>query len=201
MDDLLRAVPRYELTLFIGGVAVAVVVWALIAAARWRRSGLRSSLSRSVPEALVAVGVVGVWAFTVAPDKVFLPGDVPQHMPVNLVPILPLIAGFTDPGEGWWLNGPNLVANLVLYAPIGFGLRWRFGLRVWWILLIAAGVSTAVEVSQALSDQMRSPDVNDVILNTISAVAGAWAFMLVRRVLRPRVAASRARAQLPREVR
>ncbi len=140
-----------------------------------------------MPEALVAIGVVGVWAFTVAPDRIFLPGGIPQHMPFNLVPIVPLISGLTDPGQGWWLNGPNLVANLVLYMPIGFGLRWRFGLRVWQILLIAAAVSAAVEVSQALSDQLRSPDINDVILNSVSAIAGAWAFVAVSRILGPRL--------------
>ena len=187
MDDLLKAVPRYELTLFERGAAVVVVVWAVIALARWRRSGWRWSLPLSVPEALVAIGVVGVWAFTVAPDRIFLPGGIPQHMPFNLVPIVPLISGLTDPGQGWWLNGPNLVANLVLYAPIGFGLRWRFGLRVWQILLIAAAVSAAVEVSQALSDQLRSPDINDVILNSVSAIAGAWAFVAVSRILGPRL--------------
>ena len=195
MDDLLRAVPQYELALFERGVAPVLVAWAVITVLRWRRSGLRWSLSRSVPEALIAIGLVGVWAFTVAPDKIFLPGEAPQHMPVNLVPILPLVSGLTDPEQGWWLNGPNLVANLVLYAPIGFGLRWRFGLRVWLIVVLAAAGSTAVEVSQALSDQMRSPDINDVILNALSAAAGAWAFMAISRVLRQRPGASPAAAE------
>ncbi len=184
--DLLEAVPRYGLTLFERGIAGVAVVWAVITAIRWRRAGVRTALSLSVPEVLIAVGVVAVWAFTVAPMAVFLPGDIPQHMPVNLVPILPLLAGFTD-AEGWRENLPNLVANLVLYAPIGFGLRWRFGLRVWQVLLICAGVSTVVEVSQALSDQLRSPDINDVILNCVSAVAGAWAFMAVSRIFGPRL--------------
>lgn len=180
--DLLDSVPRYGLTLFERGLAAVAVVWAVITAVRWRRSGLRAALSLSVPEALIAVGAVGVWAFTVAPDKRFLPGDIPQHMPVNLVPLLPLVSDLLGP-DGWFLNGPNLVANLVLYAPIGFGLRWRFGLRMRWILLAAAGVSTAVEVSQALSDQLRSPDVNDVLLNTASAAAGALAYIAARRLL------------------
>lgn len=188
--NLLEAVPRYGVTLFERGVAAVVVVWAVVALVRWRRDGWAASLSLSAPEALTAIGVVAVWAFTVAPMAVFLPGDIPQHMPINLVPVVPLVSDLLGP-EGWILNGPNLVANLVLYAPIGFGLRWRFGLRVWWIVLIAMAGSTAVEVSQALSDQLRSPDINDVILNTLSAVAGAWAFMASRRIL---LAARRARA-------
>lgn len=194
--DLLDSVPRYGLTLFGRGLAGVAVVWAVLTAVRWRRSGLRAALSLSVPEALVAVGAVGVWAFTVAPDKRFLPGDVPQHMPANLVPVLPLVSDLLGP-DGWFLNGPNLVANLVLYAPIGFGLRWRFGLRMRWILLIAAGLSTAVEVSQALSDQMRTPDVNDVLLNTVGAAAGALAFSAVHRLLVARGRAGRAVAPEP----
>lgn len=191
--DLFDRLRALGLVPFVRGLGVAAVLWAAFTALRWRRSGLRAALSRSVPEVLVAVGAVAVWAFTVAPTATFLPGNIPQHMPINLVPIVPLIAGFAD-AEGVRENLPNLAANLVLYAPVGFGLRWRFGLRVWRILLIAAAVSAAVEVSQALSDQLRTPDINDVILNTTSAVGGAWVFMAVSRVLRPRVAPRRGAA-------
>ncbi len=194
--DLLDSVPRFGLTLFERGLAAVALAWAVLTAVRWRRSGVRAALSLSVPEALIAIGAVGVWAFTVAPDKIFLPGDIPQHMPVNLVPVLPLVSDLLGP-EGWFLNGPNLVANLVLYAPIGFGLRWRFGLRMRWILLAAAALSTAVEVSQALSDQMRTPDVNDVLLNTVSAAVGALAFTAAHRLLAVRGRGRRAAAPEP----
>jgi glycopeptide antibiotics resistance protein len=94
--------------------------------------------------------------------------------------VLPLLAGFTS-AEGWRENLPNLIANPVLYAPLGLGLTWRFGLRVRWVVLIAACLSAGVEVSQALSDQMRTPDINDVLLNTAGAALGAWAFQLAFR--------------------
>ena len=142
--------------------------------------GIRTALWRSVPEALIALSLVGIWAFTVAPWGRFLPGDIPQHMPVNLVPVLPLLAGFTS-AEGWRENLPNLIANPILYVPLGLGLGWRFGLRVRWVVLIAACLSAGVEVSQAFSDQMRTPDINDVLLNTASAALGAWGFQLARR--------------------
>lgn len=180
--DLLDYLRAHGLTLFLRAAVGVVVVWGVVTVVRWRRAGPRAALSRSVPEAIVGLGFAGVWAFTVAPLATFLPGDIPQHMPINLIPVLPLLAGFTG-AEGVRENLPNLAANLVLYAPIGFGLRWRFRLRVWAIVLTAAAVSTAVEVSQALSDQMRSPDINDVILNSLGAFAGASAFIAVSRTL------------------
>jgi VanZ family protein len=158
-------------------------VWALIAVVRLRRHGIRAVLERSGPEALVALSLAGIWAFTVAPWARFLPDNIPQHMPVNLVPVLPLLAGFTA-AEDWRMNLPNLIANPVLYAPLGLGLSWRFGLRVRWVVLIAACLSAGVEVSQALSDQLRTPDINDVLLNATGAALGAWAFQLARRAKR-----------------
>jgi len=89
------------------------------------------------------------------------------------------------------------VGNLILFVPIGFGLRWRFGLRMWSILLIAAAGSAAVEVSQALSDQMRSPDINDVMLNALGAVAGAWAFIVAGRLLGGRIEVGGAEMAMP----
>jgi len=106
-------------------------------------------------------------------------------VPINLVPVLPILANLTDVA-GWRENLPNLVGNLLLFAPIGFGWRWRFGLPMRSILLIAAGGSAAVEVAQALSNQMRSADINDVLLNALGAVAGAWAFKGARGLLRGR---------------
>lgn len=157
------------------GLVLVALMWSVVGLLRWHRQGIRTAVARSVPEALAAVSIAGIWAFTVAPLARFLPGDVPQHMPVNLVPVLPLLAGLGS-AEGWRENAPNLVGNLLLYGPLGFGLCWRFNLRLRQVALIAACLSGAVEVSQALSDQMRSPDVNDVLLNTAGAVIGACGF-------------------------
>ncbi len=166
-------------TLFARGLIAVAALWTVVTIVRWRRDGIRAALARSMPEALAGVSLVGIWAFTVAPLARYLPGDIPQHMPINLVPVLPLLAGFGS-AEGWRENLPNLIGNLAPYAPLGFGLVWRFGLRVWQVAVVAASVSVAVEVSQALSDQMRSADVNDVILNAAGAVLGACAFQVAR---------------------
>lgn len=168
-------------------VVVAAVVWGLIAVIRvWRGMDSRTAISRSVSEALIAVGVIVVWGVTLAPVDVLVNGATPRRLPVNLVPVLPILAGLAD-ATRWQEDVPNLVGNLLLFVPIGFGLRWRFGLHMRWILLIGAAGSAAIEVLQALSDEMRAPDVNDVILNAIGAVGGAWAYVALRRMLTGRI--------------
>lgn len=185
MSWLAGLIPQYggANALFGRGLVAVAVVWSVIGVLRWQREGLRTALAKSVPEALVAVSLAGIWAFTVAPLATFLPGDVPQHMPVNLVPVLPLLSGLTT-AEGWRENAPNLVGNMLLYSPLGFGVSWRLGIRLWQVALIAACLSGAVEVSQALSDQMRTPDVNDVLLNSTGAVIAASAYRVANAAVR-----------------
>ena len=174
---------RYAFVLFARGLVGVVIIWGAATIIRWRSDGIRSALMRSVPEVAIAASLVAIWAFTVAPLRIFLPGDQAQHMPINLVPVLPLIGGLMST-NGWRENAPNLIANLLLYLPLGVGLRWRFGLQVRWVVVIAACLSGAVEASQAVSDQLRSSDINDVLLNTTSATVGAWSFSVAERTTR-----------------
>ena len=153
------------LVLFGRGLVVVAVVWGGILAVRVRQHGIRAAIASSAPEALIAMSLVAIWAFTVAPLLTYPPADAPQHLPLNLVPVVPLIQGLLQE-DGWRYAGPNLIGNVLLYAPLGLGLRWRFGLGLRWVIALAAGLSLSVEAWQAVSDQMRSSDVNDVLLNT-----------------------------------
>ena len=174
---------RYAFTLFARGLVGVGIFWGAATIIRWRRDGIRSALMRSVPEAVIAASLVAIWVFTVAPLIRFLPGEQAQHVPVNLVPVLPLIGGLMST-NGWRENAPNLIANLLLYVPLAVGLRWRFGLQVRWVVVIAACLSGAVEAWQAVSDQMRTSDINDVLLNTTGAIVGAWSFSVAERTFR-----------------
>ena len=171
---------RYAFTLFARGLVGVGIFWGAATIIRWRRDGIRIALGRSVPEAVLATSLVAIWVFTVAPLIRFLPGEQAQHVPVNLVPVLPLIGGLMST-NGWRENAPNLIANLLLYVPLAVGLRWRFGLQVRWVVVIAACLSGAVEAWQAVSDQMRTSDINDVLLNTTGAIVGAWSFSVAER--------------------
>jgi len=183
LQDLLHQFGFFAFVLLARGLAVVGVIWGAATVVRWRRDGARVALGRSVPEAILAAGLVAIWAFTVAPLVTYLPGHEAQHMPVNLVPVLPLLDGLTS-GEGWRENAPNLIANPLLYVPLGIGLRWRFGLPLRWVMIIAVCLSTAVETWQAVSDQMRTSDINDVLLNAGGATIGAWLCSVAERTFR-----------------
>lgn len=174
---------RYAFLLFGRGLVAVGVIWSAATVLRWRCDGIYVALMRSIPEVLLAAGLVAIWAFTVAPLIRLMPGDEVQHMPINLIPVLPLLDGHLS-GEGWREDAPNLIANVVLYLPLGIGIRWRFGLSLRWVALIAVCLSGAVETWQAVSDQMRSSDINDVLLNSTGAAIGAWSFSVTERTFR-----------------
>ncbi|MCU0887990.1 MAG: VanZ family protein [Rubritepida sp.] len=79
----------------------------------------------------------------------------------------------------------DVLANLVLYAPIGLLLGLLLPRRlgavfVFAITLVASGaLSLAIEATQAFVPG-RSPSLWDVILNTVSGAAGGLAALLVR---------------------
>ena len=158
---------------------VVAVVCALVAGVRGRRgTDPRAAISRSVAEALIVLGAIVIWGITLGPVDVLMPGVVAASPPVNLVPVQPVLSDIAA-GVDWRETLANVVGNIVLFVPIGFGLRWRFGLRLGSILMIAIVASAAIEIGQALSVQMRSADVDDVLLNALGALAGAEAYIRV----------------------
>ena len=110
-----------------------------------------------------------------------MPGQYHPPVPVNLVPVVPLISELAGADRGWTLV--NIVGNVGLYVPLGVGLAWRFGLRTVWIVAIAASASVAVEVWQAMSGGQRTSDINDVLLNTAGALVGSGMVMIAARAL------------------
>jgi glycopeptide antibiotics resistance protein len=112
---------------------------------------------RGLVVALSAVAIVLVLAMTLTPDPPWL---------------FRVLADLLDP----WVPAGSVarLLNVLLFVPLGLAIGlWR---RPWWLLGAAAG-SVAIELTQHLLDE-RSPDVLDVVTNTLGAalgyLAGRW---------------------------
>lgn len=77
----------------------------------------------------------------------------------------------------------NLVGNIVMFIPLGFGLPWAHaGLRRFWkTLLLSAGIIVLVELTQLVTLLGRC-DVDDLILNLIGVAVGYFLWFLSARV-------------------
>lgn len=80
--------------------------------------------------------------------------------------------------KSYWLLF-MLLGNIIMFMPIGFfpALLWR-NWRWWKSLLLGFCTSVSIEFIQFFIG--RSTDIDDVILNTAGAMAGFWAFCLLR---------------------
>ena len=74
--------------------------------------------------------------------------------------------------------------NIVLFLPLGFllPLIWPENDRFVRVLLFGAALSLVIELSQLLN--IRSTDIDDLLLNTLGALLGFLLFRLYRRVFR-----------------
>ena len=164
--------------------SVAIVVAGCgLAALRARRLGWRVAVARSLSESILAVGLAAIFTLTMMPVVSYGVFGAPPPLPVNLVPVVPLVAQLAGDESRWVLV--TVVANLALYVPLGAGLAWRFGLRIRWIVLIGLLLTVAAETSQAFAPD-RTSDINDVLLNTLGALLGALAGTWAARTWPPR---------------
>jgi glycopeptide antibiotics resistance protein len=130
--------------------------------------------SRLVVAAFVVYLVLLAWIILWKLEVPWVGAAAGLPRPIKLVPIVPSgDAGGSKPLE--------VVANVLLFVPLGLYLglltRWR-----WWaVLAAAAGFSLALEVTQHLIS-VGSFDSTDVIVNTIG---GALGFVIVRRLALP----------------
>jgi glycopeptide antibiotics resistance protein len=76
----------------------------------------------------------------------------------------------------------QIVGNLGLLAVIGFPapVAWRWLDRWWRVALVAAAISTAIELLQ-LAIPGRATDIDDVIVNVAGAVLAYGMWRLIRR--------------------
>jgi len=85
----------------------------------------------------------------------------------------------------------NVLGNVILFVPVGWLLALLARRSLVTPLLVGCGLSVAIELVQAVV--FRSPDIDDVILNTVGTLLGA----LVASALRGACSAMRAQRVVP----
>ena len=82
--------------------------------------------------------------------------------------------------EGEHIILPEIIMNIVVFAPVGFLLRCGFRRIKWWqVMLIGLLVSTSIEVLQLVFNRGFT-ELDDMMHNTIGCMAGYALFLLLR---------------------
>jgi glycopeptide antibiotics resistance protein len=155
------------------GVCVVLVVLVVLA---------RTDCARARPwaRALVGVSVAVILGLTMV-------GGSTARASSNLVPGRTIIAELSTPGHPLGLL--NVVGNVAMFVPFGWLLALAIARRPLVVAVVAgAGLSVSIEVAQSLIG--RVSDVDDVILNSSGAAAGACVALLLRSATRERAAHS-----------
>ncbi|MBO7376034.1 MAG: VanZ family protein [Clostridia bacterium] len=78
----------------------------------------------------------------------------------------------------------NVIGNVAIFLPVGFCSRWAYSFGIGKATLFWAALSLAVELCQIPTN--RNTDIDDLILNTAGAFAGALLFAGVSALLKKR---------------
>ena len=170
MDTVLREL-RYPTLVFGRALILIVIVWFVIACVRLRRMETRRAVVLSFAEALLAASLAAIYAFTIVQTRILFPGERPDEMVANLIPVIPVVQGLVSAEAD--ITAFNALGNVVLFVPLGAALVWRFGLSPTLVVAIAFVGSIAIESFQAVAAMGRSVDINDVLLNASGATIGA----------------------------
>jgi glycopeptide antibiotics resistance protein len=86
--------------------------------------------------------------------------------------------------QAFWFLLLNLVGNILVFVPLGFGLAGaldqdRFKHIIWQAALGGFMLSLAIELLQ-LTTLSRSTDVDDLIFNTLGATVGASLYVVFK---------------------
>jgi VanZ family protein len=161
-------------------VAVALMAGLIavpVTALRARDGGWPEAWRTTLPEAVLLVALSTIAILTL--------GDPmgPQPDRINLIPFRDqfwALQGEIDP----FLATATLIANVVLFVPLGAALAARFpSSSGWGLVAVAAFVSLTVEGAQAVLDIGRLADITDVLANSFGAAIGVatWSGLLGER--------------------
>lgn len=162
-------VPMLPIVIPFGVVIFLVLIWVL-------RSRGRVTLARASVAAVLAVYAGGVLANTVFP--IFLRVgtgfyDGPRPFPLYLVPFVDY--GFED-----------ALINIAVFVPLGGLVPLLIARPSWWkVLVIVAGASLAIELTQMATARLafggHLADINDWLTNILGGLIGYGLFVLLTR--------------------
>lgn len=210
MLEVVRDVWTYVMQMLPLGLLALVILLLLrpVRTKRLRKLGLTSSIWREIALALFVVFCAGLTALTLFPanlwayvfDGMFRQTywrwawsgrSLADFYPTweQTMSQIPYLSEMLTPFQeiqralrhmSYWLLF-MLLGNIVMFMPIGFfpALLWRRW--KWWKSLITGFfTSTVIEFVQFFIG--RSTDIDDVILNSLGALAGFWIFWLLRSI-------------------
>ncbi|MFE5899859.1 VanZ family protein [Streptomyces sp. NPDC056488] len=153
----------------------------LAAAGAWQtRRMIRDGASLTPWHGRAIFGVLAI--FSLAPFLlVTLTRGAGTGSSVSLIPFREFWAAFSNASVAFSdVTFFNFVGNMLLFVPFGAALSffWPSPRRTLKVTLTASVISLAVEVAQYVLSLGRVSSIDDVLLNTIGATAGA---LLVRR--------------------
>lgn len=124
--------------------------------------------------------VLSIVYFAALAGILFWPSPVDRPIDSALMHIIEWLHGH---GLPQWFVGYRKVefaANILLFVPFGMILTLRLHRR-WWLLavVLAAAVSGAVELAQAIFLPERVPAWSDIVANTAGALIGALLVLFV----------------------
>ncbi|WP_157875367.1 VanZ family protein [Arthrobacter sp. PAMC 25486] len=106
----------------------------------------------------------------------------PVDRPIDSA-LMQVITWLHNHGLPQWFIGYRKVefaANILLFIPFGIIVALRLHRRLWWLsIVIAAAVSGAVELAQAIFLPQRVPAWSDIVANTSGAFLGALLVLFV----------------------
>jgi VanZ family protein len=152
---------------------------------RLEKLALGSGLVREVGLMLFVMSIFAIVSVTLRPPGGWgapLPDRVSPWENVNFIPFR-----MFQVYKAYWRWGNlryiiiNFLGNMMVFLPLGFFPALLFRRERWWrSVLVGGGISVFVECGQYFL--MRQSDVDDVLLNTLGALAGYWLFLLLRRL-------------------
>ena len=169
--SFLRYLPLTQLTI----VLVAAILAALLAAAPAMVAHDRVRAVGSAARVLLLGSVAAIFALTLLPTN-------QKGFGVNLVPLRGIAGQLRN------INGPlgaiNIAGNAAMFAPAGLLAAFALGWGVRRVSALALALSVTIELLQLASG--RNADVDDVLLNTAGAAAGALLCLLAARLRQQR---------------